>query len=291
MATQTNVVHSLASHLIACANKLWIEKLVSSAMFTFRAVHFYIYCYCFFIWFCWKLISPIWIGEKNEMTAMTPLLLLFQFLSFHVSRNQSIVYRFCVAVLLPDAWLDKAQEENEKLMNPSFCSDRFHFVTPFFFFFNQCEMDDDDSGGRQKHQRQQRQSNGATQRFIQISFCEATMKKKIANCQIEVGSVGDARVDGRRSVTEINFWLSCANCANTHLIYDKRECNECLPPLPKRKELEKYILYNLLKIQTFTIWSMTILRWMQKAKIALHRCFWRWNTRKICATIRTVCPP
>lgn len=117
MATQTNVVHSLASHLLACANKLWIEKLVSSALFTFRAVHFYIYCYCFFIWFCWKLISAIWIGEKNETTAMTPLLLHFQFLSLHAYCTQSFACRFCVAALLPDAsWLDKARKENEKLI-------------------------------------------------------------------------------------------------------------------------------------------------------------------------------
>lgn len=70
----------------------------------------------------------------------------------------------------------------------------------------------------------------------------------------------------------------------------QRECNECLPPppsLPKRRELEKH---NLPKIQTFTIWSMAILRWMQKAKIALHRWLRRWNSRKICALLRTVRP-
>lgn len=120
--------------------------------------------------------------------------------------------------------------------------------------------------------------------YTQISFCAPKEEKKKKTGESKWGKWASGRVDAGWSVTEINFGLNCAN-RRTPIWFMATRMHRMLA---HTAEMRKNSKNNLLKIQTFTIWPMAILRWMQKAKIALHRCSWRWNSRKICAATHRV---
>lgn len=113
----------------------FILKLVSSARnvhvrrsaFTFRAAHFYIYCYCFFIWFALEInFVNLDRWENVETMAMTPQLLHFQFLWLHACGACIMHSIICVRCSCGNStvcrrmldWLDWLQARNLHLSMP-----------------------------------------------------------------------------------------------------------------------------------------------------------------------------